>query len=101
MREMQAPIGSAKGRRFIGFFLFLALIFLPLHFHAAVTTPQLAKECSCVHGSRTDACLITTPVKPVPLVNDQLVQLVSQSKSASHPTASHFSRAPPLSLAFY
>lgn len=101
MRGVQVPIGSAKGRRFIGFFLFLALFFLPLHFHAAVTTPQLAKECSCVHGSRTDAGLTTAPAKPVPLVNDQLVQLVSQSKSASHLISSHFSRAPPLSLASY
>ena len=45
-------------RRWISAFLFLSVFFLPLHIHVATAaTSHLSKECSCVHGSRTEAGL--------------------------------------------
>jgi hypothetical protein len=43
--------------RLIATFLLAFLIFLPLHYHAFTSTAQLAKECTCVHGARTQLAL--------------------------------------------
>jgi hypothetical protein len=40
-------------RRLIGAILLAFLVFLPLHYHAFNSTSQLAKECTCIHGTRT------------------------------------------------
>src|SRR5258705_3055409 len=40
-------------RRLAGAILLAFLVVLPLHYHAVTATSQLAKECSCVHGTRT------------------------------------------------
>jgi hypothetical protein len=44
-------------RRLIGAVLLAFLVFLPLHYHAATPTAQLAKECACIHGTRTQLAL--------------------------------------------
>lgn len=44
-------------RRLIGAVLLVFLVFLPLHYHAATPTAQVAKECACVHGTRTQLAL--------------------------------------------
>ena len=40
-------------RRLIGAILLAFLVFLPLHYHAFNSTSQLTKECTCIHGTRT------------------------------------------------
>jgi hypothetical protein len=43
--------------------LILTVFFLPLHFHVtSAIASQVTKECSCVHGTRTQ--LATTAVAP-------------------------------------
>ena len=42
-----------KRNRAVGAVLFLCVFLLPLHLHAYTATPELQKECSCLHGSRT------------------------------------------------
>jgi hypothetical protein len=95
MRENLPALRPLKGRRLIGFFLFLAVFFLPLHFHAAVPTPKLAKECSCIHGSRTEAGLTAPPAKWVPVVIYQSIELDSQTEFVSRTVSSRSSRGPP------
>ncbi|MGH7810376.1 MAG: hypothetical protein ACREP5_08890 [Candidatus Binatia bacterium] len=95
MRENLPAPRLLKGRRLIGFFLLLAVFFLPLHFHVAVTTPQLAKECSCIHGNRTEAGLTAPPATWVPVVIYQSIELVSQTEFVSRAVSSKSSRAPP------
>jgi hypothetical protein len=48
---------QSSTRRLIGAILLVVLVFLPLHYHAFTPTSQLAKECSCVHGTRTQLAL--------------------------------------------
>lgn len=41
-----------RTRRLVGAVALLFIFFLPLHFHFSLTS-QVAKECSCIHGTRT------------------------------------------------
>jgi len=45
---------SRTNRRLVVLCLFLTLVFLPLHMHGLTDTPKVTKECSCLHGSRTE-----------------------------------------------
>jgi hypothetical protein len=66
--------GSATRRlRLVSLLLFLTVFFLPLHFHPVAATAQVAKECSCVHGTRTQADLAVAPVGWTPVLTAQLV----------------------------
>jgi hypothetical protein len=48
-------------RRAVSLVALLFVFFLPLHFHLSLTG-QVAKECSCVHGTRTQlAPLVDSP----------------------------------------
>ena len=95
MKPFQPPTTDAVSRRFVGVFLFLAVFCLPLHFHAAVATPQLAKECSCFHGSRTEAGFAPPPAKWLPAVTYQLIEFCFQTELVFRPVSSKASRAPP------
>lgn len=95
MRYDLPALKPLKGKRVIGFFLLLAVFFLPLHFHAGVATPKLAKECSCIHGSRTQTGLTSPPAKWVPVVIYQSIDPVSRTEFVSRTVSSKSSRAPP------
>ncbi len=95
MKPFQPPTTDAIRRRWVSAFLFLTIFFLPLHFHVAVTTPQLAKECSCIHGSRTGAGLAAPPVRCVPVVAYQLIEFCSETVFVFHAVSTKASRAPP------
>jgi hypothetical protein len=47
---------ALKFRRLASVATLVFVIFLPLHFHISPTTP-VAKECSCLHGTRTQLAL--------------------------------------------
>lgn len=95
MKLCQSPTTNAISRYWVSVFLFLTIFFLPLHFHAAVTTPQLAKECSCLHGSRTQAGLAAPPARSVPVVIYQLIEFRSETEFVFHAVSTKASRAPP------
>ena len=50
---------AARQRRTIvvSFLLLLSVFFLPLHYHPLGAAAQITKDCSCVHGTRTEAGL--------------------------------------------
>jgi hypothetical protein len=95
MQPFQPLPADAAGRRWVSVFLFLTIFCLPLHFHVAVTAPQLAKECSCIHGSRTEAGLAAPPAKWLPAVTYQLIVFGFQTEFIFHAVSSKASRAPP------
>ena len=95
MRAYSEAMGARKRRRVIGIFLLAAVFFLPLHFHAAAATPQLAKECCCIHGSRTDAGLVIALTTWAPVVVTQWVPVISQTGLIYRPVSCKSSRAPP------
>jgi hypothetical protein len=60
-------------RRYVGAGILLFVFFLPLHFHHLAVTAQIAKECSCVHGTRTQAGLAPAPAVWTPVLLAQSV----------------------------
>jgi hypothetical protein len=48
------PFERASPRRLVVVLLFLTIFSLPLHFHPIAAAAQVAKECGCVHGSRSE-----------------------------------------------
>jgi len=58
-------------RRFVSAGILLFVFFLPLHFHSVAATAQVAKECSCLHGSRTESGLSPAPAVCAPLLTAQ------------------------------
>jgi hypothetical protein len=70
--------------RWFSVLLFVTVFSLPFHFHAASPlTSQLTKECSCVHGTRTQIGLTDVALRCEPLLQFGLQeslqpQLISQ-----------------------
>jgi hypothetical protein len=57
MLSLPFPKNGMLSRHLIAGVLALAIFSLPLHFHAVVAAPQITKECSCFHGTRTQGAL--------------------------------------------
>jgi len=57
MSGIQVKARSRVSDRLLSFALFLAVFFLPLHFHAPTIVAPIAKECSCLSGARTESGL--------------------------------------------
>lgn len=95
MSQVPQPLINLHGRRFVGLFLFLAVFFLPLHFHVAVAAPHVAKECGCLHGSRTEAGIAALPSLALAVVEYRSVEFISQSEFVFHVISNKASRAPP------
>jgi len=62
---------ASRPHRLIAAGLLLSVFLLPLHVHAFISAAQIAKECSCLHGNRTQ--LASAPAAedwaPSPLVS--------------------------------
>jgi hypothetical protein len=83
-------------QRFVSAGILLFVFFLPLHFHPVAATAQVAKECSCVHGSRTEAGLSAAPVSWTPVLTAQPVAKESIDWLSYGRFQIHGIRAPPL-----
>ena len=86
---------TLKSRRLIGAVLFLAVAFLPLHFHSFTVAAQLNKECSCYHGGRTQIGLAPASVDWTPAFQPALVVFYEPEASSWFSVDSHAIRAPP------
>lgn len=82
-------------RRCIGVVLFLTVFFLPLHFHAVATTSQVTKECSCLHGNRTQMGAAATPSDCVAVFTAQPLVMVRHKEVSQRLAIRQSSRAPP------
>jgi hypothetical protein len=82
--------------RIVGLLLLFAVFGLPLHSHALTDSPRIAKECSCLHGTRTEASAAVAPTAVPPLTHASRLEFV-QPQIFSHFIVSFFSiRAPPI-----
>jgi hypothetical protein len=88
-------MNSGDLRRFIGAGMLLFVFFLPLHFHPLAATAQVAKECSCAHGTRTDAGLAAVPAAWIPVLPAQPVASESLDWLSNVRFQNHGIRAPP------
>jgi len=57
---------AASFRRLTAAGLFLFVFFIPLHFHSFASEAQIAKECSCLRGNRTQLASAPAPTDWVP-----------------------------------
>jgi hypothetical protein len=73
----------------------LFVFFLPFHFHPAAASVQLAKECSCLHGTRSEAGLAPAPVDWSPVPASQTVASESFDWLVYGQFQNHGIRAPP------
>ena len=97
MKSFQPVTSTADSRRWISIFLFLAVFFLPLHFHiATASTALINKECSCVNGSRTQLGQSAPPQASVPATSYVTIFSVRQESFVSRSVSSHACRAPPV-----
>jgi hypothetical protein len=82
-------------RRFFGAAMVLFVFSLPLHFHPVAASVQVAKECSCVQGTRTVASLAPAPADWIPVLAAQPVASESLDCPSNIRLQNHAIRAPP------
>jgi hypothetical protein len=78
--------------------ILLFVFFLPLHFHAVAAKAHVTKECSCVHGTRTEAGLAVAPAAWAPVLLAQPVVIKSLDWLSNVRFQNHGIRAPPSQL---
>jgi hypothetical protein len=78
--------------------LLLAVFALPFHLHFFTPAAQLAQECSCYHGVRTQAGLAPAPADWTPTFQASFVVLHEPQLLGSHTFGSYAIRAPPLDI---
>jgi hypothetical protein len=85
-------------RRAISLTTLLFVFFLPLHFHAATAgAPQITHECSCLHGTRTQADLTGVAGLWATLLPSVLHQSFESRIASQNAIAFQSIRAPPVS----
>ena len=73
MNIERAGMNVFKRHRWLSVLLFVTVFSLPFHFHAAsALTSQITKECSCVHGTRTQIGLTAVALQCVPALQFNL-----------------------------
>src|SRR3972149_4012994 len=65
-------IRKGCGFRLVGAAVLLFVVLLPFHFHSAILSPQISKECSCYQGSRTQVGLAPVTADWVPIFQPYL-----------------------------
>jgi hypothetical protein len=78
MKGVQGKLRSHGSDRLLSFVLFLAVFFLPLHFHAPTIASPIAKECSCLSGARTESGLAPAIARWLPAFEHQPVRSALQ-----------------------
>ena len=68
MTVVSSGVSAPWHVRLVGLVLFLTVFCLPLHFHPATATAHVTKECSCIHGARTEMGMAPVPVDWTPLI---------------------------------
>jgi hypothetical protein len=78
--------------------ILLFVFFLPLHFHSVAAKAHVTKECSCVHGTRTEAGLAVASAAWAPVLLAQPVVIKSLDWLSNVRFQNHGIRAPPSQL---
>jgi hypothetical protein len=85
-----------KRYRWISVLLFVTVFSLAFHFHAAsALTSQITKECSCVHGTRTQIGLTAVALQCVPALQFNLQESLQPQLIPQVVSGSQAIRAPP------
>ena len=86
---------GANSRHVTATVLLLAVFALPFHLHFFTPTAQIAQECSCYHGVRTQAGLAPVAADWTPTFQASFLVLCEPQLLGSHSFGSYAIRAPP------
>jgi hypothetical protein len=81
--------------RLVSLLLFLTVFFLPLHFHPVASTTYVAKECSCIHGARTEMGMAPVQVDWTPPIRQVFYESFELQLSSGLVITLQLIRAPP------
>jgi hypothetical protein len=81
--------------RLVSLLLFLTVFFLPLHFHPLAVTAHITKECSCIHGARTEMGIAPVQVDWTPPIQQVSYEPFELQLSSGLVTTLQLIRAPP------
>jgi hypothetical protein len=92
-----SPAKTSAPQRFrlVSLLLFLTVFFLPLHFHPIAATAHVAKECSCVHGTRTEMGMAPAQVDWTPPIRQVFQESFKPKLLSSLIVSLQSIRAPP------
>jgi hypothetical protein len=76
--------------------LLLTVFSLPLHSHPSETTGQVTKECSCIHGTRTEIGATPAPVDSTPSPEPLIYEFFPPELSSRLIISFGLIRAPPV-----
>lgn len=83
--------------RWLSLGVLLFVFFLPLHVHFSVT-PQIAKECACVQGTRNQGAPVERPVLLAPVLAAMPITVVTPVLPVHHQIRLEQVRGPPSAL---
>src|SRR4030095_2469314 len=96
MNTERAGMNVLKRYRWISVLLFVTVFSLPFHFHAAsALTSQITKECSCVHGTRTQIGLTAIALQCAPALQFNLQESLQPQLIPQIVSGFQAIRAPP------
>ena len=81
--------------RLVSLLLFLTVFFLPLHFHPVAATAHVTKECSCIHGARTEMGMAPVQADWTPPIRQIFYEPFELQLSSGLVTTLQLIRAPP------
>jgi hypothetical protein len=81
--------------RLVSLVLFLTVFFLPLHFHPVAATAHVTKECTCIHGTRTEMGTAPVQVDWTPQIRQVFYESFELQLSSGLVTTLQLIRAPP------
>jgi hypothetical protein len=81
--------------RLVSLVLFLTVFFLPLHFHPVAATSHVTKECSCIHGARTEMGMAPVQLDWTPPIRQVFYQSFEPQFFSGLVTPLQSIRAPP------
>jgi hypothetical protein len=88
---------SRRVKRTVSAAVLLFVFLLPLHFHFS-GTPQITKECACIHGARTQLAFNADTGTSAPAFHATLLIAQDDSLWADEWTKLKHVRGPPVSL---
>ena len=95
MTAISPRTGAPRHVRLVSLLLFLTVFFLPLHFHPVAATTHVAKECSCIHGARTEMGMGPVQVDWTPSIRQVFYDSFELQLSSGLVTTLQLIRAPP------
>jgi hypothetical protein len=92
---LSSRAGVSRRVRVVSLLVFLTVFFLPLHFHPIAATAHVTKECSCIHGARTEMGAAPVQMDWTPAIREVFLESFEPQFFSSSVARLQSIRAPP------